>query len=132
MAAIEYELYVFGGVNSKGSLKKMVRYNTVRNIWFEFPTIGGSFAAREGAGLVVVEGKLWLLLFGFNTRVLDHVQCYDPAAVTCTQKQTSGEKPCPRSGLRVVFLGKTYCFLEVRLGGKLVAMVKCSVVIFVG
>lgn len=105
MTAIEKKIYIFGGVSSRGPLKTMAGYDTVTNLWFEVPTPGDSFAARERAGFVAVEGRLWVI-FGFNQSVLDDVHFYDPATKRWTQVQTLGEKPCPRGGFATSVSGE--------------------------
>ncbi|CAN6920077.1 hypothetical protein Bca4012_090530 [Brassica carinata] len=97
MAAIGKKVFVFGGVSTTGLQKTLYVYETDSKVWSELPSPGYSFPEREGAGLHVVGGKLWVL-YGFNGGMLDDVHTFDPDQQMWTQVETSGEKPCPRRG----------------------------------
>lgn len=70
MAAIGKRVFVFGGASATGLQKTLYSYETDRKVWSELPGPGYSFPEREGAGLHVVGGKLWVL-YGFNGSMLD-------------------------------------------------------------
>lgn len=97
MAAIGKKVFVFGGVSTTGLQKTLYVYETDSKVWSKLPSPGYSFPEREGAGLHVVGGKLWVL-YGFNGGMLDDVHTFDPDQQMWTQVETSGEKPCPRRG----------------------------------
>ncbi|CAH8361967.1 unnamed protein product, partial [Eruca vesicaria subsp. sativa] len=96
MAADENNVYVFGGVSSKERLKNLDAYNIVEKKWVQCATPGESLSARGGAGLEVVEGKVWVV-YGFDGCEVDDVHYYDPVEDKWTQVETYGEKPCARS-----------------------------------
>ncbi|KAG7568540.1 Jacalin-like lectin domain [Arabidopsis thaliana x Arabidopsis arenosa] len=105
MAADEKNVYVFGGVSATVRLKTLDAYNIVDHKWVQCSTPGGSFSIRGGAGLEVVQGKVWVV-YGFNGCEVDDVHRYDPAQDKWTQVETFGEKPCARSVFASAVVGK--------------------------
>ncbi|CAH8361337.1 unnamed protein product [Eruca vesicaria subsp. sativa] len=73
--------------------------------WAKCATPGESLSARGGAGLEVVEGKVWVV-YGFDGCEVDDVHYYDPVEDKWTQVETYGEKPCARSVFASAVVGK--------------------------
>ena len=96
MAADDKNIYVFGGVSATERLKTLDAYNIVDQKWKQCATPGESFSIRGGAGLEVVQGKVWVV-YGFNGCEIDDVHYYDPVEDKWTQVETFGEKPSARS-----------------------------------
>ncbi|KAJ0264241.1 Nitrile-specifier protein 4 [Hirschfeldia incana] len=105
MAADEKNVYVFGGVGGKDRLKTLDAYNVADKKWKKCATPGESFSIRGGAGLEVVEGKVWVV-YGFNGCEIDDVHYYDPVKDKWTQAETFGEKPSARSVFASAVVGK--------------------------
>ncbi|XP_010465665.1 PREDICTED: nitrile-specifier protein 1-like isoform X1 [Camelina sativa] len=96
MAADKNNVYVFGGVSSTDRLKTLDAYNIADKKWVQCSTPGDYFSVRGGAGLEVVQGKVWVV-YGFNGEEVDDVHYYDPVEDKWTQVETFGEKPSVRS-----------------------------------
>ncbi|KAF3585647.1 hypothetical protein F2Q69_00031458 [Brassica cretica] len=105
MAADETNVYVFGGVGATERLKTLDAYNIVDQKWVQCATPGESVSIRGGAGLQVVQGKVWVV-YGFNGCEIDDVHYYDPVEDTWTQVETFGEKPSARSVFASAVVGK--------------------------
>ncbi|ESQ48291.1 hypothetical protein EUTSA_v10020667mg [Eutrema salsugineum] len=105
MAADENNVYVFGGVSATERLKTLDAYNIVDQKWVKCATPGESFSIRGGAGLEVVQGKVWVV-YGFNGCEVDDVHYYDPVEDKWTQVETFGEKPSGRSVFASAVVGK--------------------------
>ncbi|EOA39049.1 hypothetical protein CARUB_v10011659mg [Capsella rubella] len=78
MATDDKNVYVFGGVSTTTRVNTLHAYNIVGQNWTQLPNPGESCKARGGPGLVVVQGKIWVV-YGFNGDEVDDVHCYDPA-----------------------------------------------------
>ncbi|CAN7001040.1 unnamed protein product [Brassica rapa subsp. trilocularis] len=113
MAADDKNIYVFGGVSATERLKNLDAYNIVDQKWVQCATPGESFSLRGGAGLEVVQGKVWMV-YGFNGCEVDDVHYYDPVEDKWTQVETFGEKPSARSVFASAVVGNTLCCSEVR------------------
>ncbi|KAL0743314.1 hypothetical protein Bca4012_084827 [Brassica carinata] len=83
MVSVGSTLYVFGGRDASRN------YN------------GESFSIRGGAGLQLVQGKVWVV-YGFNGCEIDDVHYSDPVK----QVETFGEKPSARSVFASAVVGK--------------------------
>nr|QWJ73415.1 nitrile-specifier protein 2-1 [Isatis tinctoria]QWJ73416.1 nitrile-specifier protein 2-2 [Isatis tinctoria] len=105
MAADENNVYVFGGVSATDRLKTLDAYSIVDQKWFQCATPGDSLIKRGGAGLEVVQGKVWVV-YGFTGNELDDVHYYDPVEDKWTQVETLGEKPSARSVFASAVVGK--------------------------
>ncbi|CAG7890085.1 nitrile-specifier protein 2 [Brassica rapa] len=105
MAADENNVYVFGGVSATERLKNLDAYNIVDQKWVQCATPGESVSIRGGAGLEVVQGKVWVV-YGFNGCEVDDVHYYDPVEDKWTQVETFGEKPSARSVFASAVVGK--------------------------
>ncbi|CAG7877394.1 unnamed protein product [Brassica rapa] len=105
MAADETNVYVFGGVGATERLKTLDAYNIADQKWVQCATPGESVSIRGGAGLQVVQGKVWVV-YGFNGCEIDDVHYYDPVEDTWTQVETFGEKPSARSVFASAVVGK--------------------------
>ncbi|WZZ61997.1 hypothetical protein YC2023_062104 [Brassica napus] len=105
MAADDKNIYVFGGVSATERLKNLDAYNIVDQMWVQCATPGESFSIRGGAGLEVVQGKVWMV-YGFNGCEVDDVHYYDPVEDKWTQVETFGEKPSARSVFASAVVGK--------------------------
>ncbi|AEE75806.1 jasmonate inducible protein; myrosinase binding protein-like [Arabidopsis thaliana] len=105
MAADEENVYVFGGVGAMDRIKTLDSYNIVDKTWFHCSNPGDSFSIRGGAGLEVVQGKVWIV-YGFNGCEVDDVHFYDPAEDKWTQVETFGVKPNERSVFASAAIGK--------------------------
>ncbi|CAD5323259.1 unnamed protein product [Arabidopsis thaliana] len=105
MAADEENVYVFGGVSATARLNTLDSYNIVDKKWFHCSTPGDSLTARGGAGLEVVQGKVWVV-YGFNGCEVDDVHYYDPVQDKWTQVETFGVRPSERSVFASAALGK--------------------------
>nr|AFP47627.1 nitrile-specifier protein [Cardamine hirsuta] len=105
MAADENNVYVFGGVGGTEQLKTLDAYNIVDQKWVQCSTPGDYFSIRGGAGLEVVQGKVWVV-YGFNGCEVDDVHYYDPVQDTWTQVETFGERPSERSVFASAAVGK--------------------------
>lgn len=96
MASDAKNVYLFGGVSKTVRLKTLNAFNVADHKWVQLPTPGDSCTGRGGAGLVVVQGKIWVL-YGFNGDECDDVHCFDVDRNKWTKVETTGEKPSPRS-----------------------------------
>ncbi|KAF8062860.1 hypothetical protein N665_1191s0015 [Sinapis alba] len=105
MAADEKNIYVFGGVSATERLKNLDAYNIAEQKWKQCATPGESVSIRGGAGLEVVQGKVWVF-YGFNGCEIDDVHYYDPVEDKWTQVETFGEKPSARSVFASAVVGK--------------------------
>ena len=105
MAADETNVYVFGGVGATERLKTLDAYNIADQKWVQCATPGESVSIRGGAGLQVVQGKVWVV-YGFNGCEIDDVHYYDPVEDKWTQVETFGEKPSARSVFASAVVGK--------------------------
>ncbi|KAJ0264237.1 Jacalin-like lectin domain-containing protein [Hirschfeldia incana] len=105
MAADENNVYVFGGVGTKMRLKNLDAYIIAEQKWVQCATPGESVSIRRGAGLHVVQGKVWVV-YGFNGCEVDDVHYYDPVEDKWTQVETFGEKPSTRSVFASAVVGK--------------------------
>ncbi|CAN8259107.1 unnamed protein product [Cochlearia groenlandica] len=105
MAADETNVYVFGGVSATERLKTLDKYNVPEQKWVQCATPKESFSIRGGAGLQVVQGKVWVV-YGFNGCEVDDVHYYDPVQDTWTEVETIGEKPSGRSVFASAVVGK--------------------------
>ncbi|KAG7577474.1 Kelch repeat type 1 [Arabidopsis thaliana x Arabidopsis arenosa] len=105
MAADEENVYVFGGVGARERIKTLDSYNIIDKKWFHCSTPGDSFSIRGGAGLEVVQGKVWVV-YGFNGCEIDDVHFYDPAEDSWTQVETFGVRPSERSVFASAAVGK--------------------------
>ena len=105
MAADDENVYVFGGVSKTVRLNSLHAYNIVDQKWTELPNPGESRVPRGGAGLAVVQRKIWVV-YGFCGDEMDDVHCFDPVESNWTKVETSGEKPWPRSVFALAVVGK--------------------------
>nr|QWJ73417.1 nitrile-specifier protein 2-3 [Isatis tinctoria]QWJ73418.1 nitrile-specifier protein 2-4 [Isatis tinctoria] len=105
MAADENNVYVFGGVSRTDRVKTLDAYNIVDQKWVQCATPGESLVIRGGAGLEVVEGKVWVI-YGFTGDELNDVHYYDTVEGKWTQVETCGEKPSARSVFASAVIGK--------------------------
>ncbi|KAF8083400.1 hypothetical protein N665_0775s0002 [Sinapis alba] len=105
MAGDDENVYVFGGVSKTVRLNTLHAYNIVDEKWSELPNPGESRVARGGAGLAVVQGKIWVV-YGFCGDEMDDVHCFDPVESNWTKMETIGEKPWPRSVFALAVVGK--------------------------
>ncbi|CAH2053548.1 unnamed protein product [Thlaspi arvense] len=105
MAADENNVYVFGGVSATVRLKTLDAYNIAEKKWVQCATPGESFSIRGGAGLEVVQGKVWVV-YGFNGCEIDDVHYYDPVEDKWTDVETFGVKPSARSVFASAVVGK--------------------------
>ncbi|XP_010487503.1 PREDICTED: nitrile-specifier protein 1-like [Camelina sativa] len=105
MAADKNNVYVFGGVSATERIKTLDAYNIADKKWVQCSTPGDNFSIRGGAGLEVVQGKVWVV-YGFNGCELDDVHYYDPVKDKWTQVETFGEKPSVRSVFASAAVGK--------------------------
>ncbi|EOA30383.1 hypothetical protein CARUB_v10013505mg [Capsella rubella] len=105
MAADENNVYVFGGVGATDRLKTLDAYNIADKKWVQCATPGENFSVRGGAGLEVVQGKVWVV-YGFNGCEVDDVHYYDPVQDKWTQVETFGERPSERSVFASAVVGK--------------------------
>ena len=96
MTADEQRVYVFGGCGVAGRLNDLWAFDVVDNKWVEFPSPGENCRGRGGPGLVVAQGKIWVV-YGFAGEEVDDVHCFDLAHKTWAQVETSGQKPTARS-----------------------------------
>lgn len=78
MAADEggHDLYVFGGCGKSGRLGDLHRYDTATGTWHCCPAPEPSIVGRGGAGMAVVNGKVYVV-GGFYGKEVSEVLCYD-------------------------------------------------------
>ncbi|KAL0899769.1 hypothetical protein Bca101_083730 [Brassica carinata] len=131
MVSVGSTLYVFGGRDASRNYNGFYSFDTTTNEWKlvtpveEGPTarsfhsmaadennvyVSGGVDAkpqsiRGGAGLEVVQGKVWVV-YGFNGCEIDDVHYYDPVEDKWTQVETFGEKPSARSVFASAVVGK--------------------------
>lgn len=105
MAADENNVFVFGGVGATARLKTLDAYNIVDHKWKQCSTPGDSMTTRGGAGLEVVQGKVWVV-YGFDGCEVDDVHYYDPVEDKWTKVETFGQKPSGRSVFASAVVGK--------------------------
>lgn len=108
-AADDRRVYIFGGCGVAGRLNDLWAYDVKDGQWVGFPKPGETCLGRGGPGLVVSEGKIWVI-YGFSGVELDDVHCFDPVSGEWALIETTGEKPTPRSVFSTVGIGK-YAFL---------------------
>lgn len=108
-AVDDRHVYIFGGCGVSGRLNDLWAYDVVENKWTEFVKPGDGLKGRGGPGLVVAQGKIWVV-YGFAGMEMDDVHCFDPARNEWTQVETKGEKPIARSVFSTVVIGK-YVFV---------------------
>ncbi|XP_061340684.1 thiohydroximate-O-sulfate sulfur/sulfate-lyase (nitrile-forming) NSP5 [Gastrolobium bilobum] len=92
----EQHIYIFGGCGVNGRLNDLWAFDVVDNKWVEFPSPGENCKGRGGPGLVVAQGKIWVV-YGFAGKEVDDVHCFDMVHKTWSQVETSGDKPTARS-----------------------------------
>ncbi|CAN6827562.1 unnamed protein product [Brassica oleracea var. botrytis] len=105
MAADGNNIYIFGGVTTKERVNTLHAYNIVDKKWTELPNPGESCKGRGGAGLAVVQGKIWVV-YGFIGEEVEDVHCFDPVESKWTKVETRGEKPWARSVFALAVVGK--------------------------
>ncbi|XP_065874118.1 thiohydroximate-O-sulfate sulfur/sulfate-lyase (nitrile-forming) NSP5 [Euphorbia lathyris] len=98
-------VYIFGGCGVDGRLNDLWGYDTVEKKWIKYPLPGDNCKGRGGPGLVVAQGKIWVV-YGFAGMEVDDVHCFDPAQGKWAQVETGGEKPTARSVFSTVGMGK--------------------------
>ncbi|XP_019101018.1 PREDICTED: nitrile-specifier protein 2-like [Camelina sativa] len=103
--AVWKHVYLFGGVSKTVRLKTLDAFNVDDQKWIKLPSPGDSCTERGGAGLVVVQGKIWAL-YGFNGNECDDIHCFDVDRKEWTEVATTGEKPSPRSVFAAAAVGK--------------------------
>lgn len=109
IAADHRRVYVFGGCGDAGRLNDLWAFDVDDQAWIKFPGPGEGCKGRGGPGLVVAQGKIWVV-YGFAGEETDDVHCFDPENRKWTQVDTGGEKPSPRSVFSTVAIGK-YIFI---------------------
>ncbi|CAN6834277.1 unnamed protein product [Brassica oleracea var. botrytis] len=105
MASDAENVYLFGGVSKTVRLKTLNAFNVSDEKWVQLPTPGDSCKERGGAGLVVVQGKVWVF-YGFYGDECDDIHCFDVDRNVWTKVETTGEKPSPRSVFAIAAVGK--------------------------
>ncbi|KAL0696520.1 hypothetical protein Bca4012_063700 [Brassica carinata] len=121
MASDENNVYVFGGTSQGDGFspnphrfRTVQSYNTSEGKWVQLPDPGENFEKRGGAGLHVVQGKIWVV-YGFSSSLKpgmkydyesDKVQYFDLASQTWTEVETTGDKPQARSVFASAVVGK--------------------------
>ncbi|KAL6287166.1 hypothetical protein ACE6H2_011556 [Prunus campanulata] len=105
VTADDRHVYVFGGCGVAGRLNDLWAYDVVDKKWIQYPKPGDNLKGRGGPGLLVVQGKIWVV-YGFAGEEVDDVHTFDPADGEWTQIQTNGEKPTARSVFSTVAIGK--------------------------
>ncbi|OAY32996.1 nitrile-specifier protein 5 [Manihot esculenta] len=98
-------VYIFGGCGVSGRLNDLWAYDVVEEKWIKHPTAGENCKGRGGPGLVVAQGKIWVV-YGFAGRETDDIHCFDPAEGKWEQVEISREKPTARSVFSTVGIGK--------------------------
>ncbi|CAN8315732.1 unnamed protein product [Cochlearia groenlandica] len=101
----EKNVYLFGGVSKTVRLKTLNAFSVVDERWVQLPSPGDSCKEREGAGLVAVQGKIWVI-YGFRGEECDDVHCFDVESKEWSKVETTGEKPQPRSVFAAAGVGK--------------------------
>ncbi|CAL1409672.1 unnamed protein product [Linum trigynum] len=104
-AADDRHVYVFGGCGVDGRLNDLWGYDVVEGKWVGYPSPGEGCKGRGGPGLVVAQGKIWVV-YGFAGMEVDDVHCYDPAQKKWAHVDTAGEKPTARSVFSTLGIGK--------------------------
>lgn len=105
MTADDRRVYIFGGCGVSGRLNDLWAFDVVDQKWIKYPTPGDNCKGRGGPGLVVAQGKIWVV-YGFSGAEMDDVHCFDPATGKWTQVETSGEKPSARSVFSIIGTGR--------------------------
>ncbi|KAG7605329.1 Nitrile-specifier protein 5 [Arabidopsis thaliana] len=105
MAGDDRKVYVFGGVTAKGRVNTLHAYDVVDQKWVEYPAAGEACKGRGAPGLVVVEGRIWVL-FGFDGNELGDIHCFDLASEQWKAVETTGDVPAARSVFPAVSYGK--------------------------
>ncbi|KAL5540255.1 hypothetical protein UlMin_044495 [Ulmus minor] len=108
--ADDHHVYIFGGCGVAGRLNDLWAYDVVSQKWIQFPSPGDKLKGRGGPGLVVAQGKIWVV-YGFAGEETDDVHFFDPAQKEWAQVETTGEKPSPRSVFSTIGIGK-YIFIH--------------------
>lgn len=98
-------IYIFGGCGIAGRLNDLWAYDVIDQKWIEYPTAGEKCKGRGGPGLVVVQGKIWVV-YGFVGMEADDVHRFDPTQKEWVEVETSGDKPTARSVFSTVSIGK--------------------------
>lgn len=98
-------VYVFGGCGDAGRLNDLWAYDVVDQKWVSFPLPGESCKGRGGPGLVVSEGKVWVV-YGFAGKEMDDVYYFDLVKREWSEVETKGEKPSARSVFSTTAIGK--------------------------
>ncbi|ESR61052.1 kelch repeat protein [Citrus sinensis] len=104
-AADDRHVYIFGGCGVSGRLNDLWGFDVVDRKWIQYPSAGENCKGRGGPGLIVTQGKIWVV-YGFAGVEVDDVHCFDPAHAQWAQVETSGEKPTARSVFSTVGIGK--------------------------
>ncbi|KAM1461554.1 hypothetical protein ACFXTO_046717 [Malus domestica] len=73
--------------------------------WIQYPNPGDNLMGRGGAGLLEVQGKIWVV-YGFAGEEVDDVHILDPAHGEWAQVETNGKKPTARSVFSTVAISK--------------------------
>ncbi|KAL1220446.1 Thiohydroximate-O-sulfate sulfur/sulfate-lyase (nitrile-forming) NSP2 [Cardamine amara subsp. amara] len=105
MASDANNVYLFGGVSKTVRLKTLNAFNVANEKWVQLPSPGDSCKERGGPGLVVVQGKIWML-YGFDGDECDDIHCFDVDRNEWKKVETTGEKPPPRSVFAAAAVGK--------------------------
>lgn len=105
MTADDRHVYVFGGCGVSGRLNDLWAFDVVDQKWIQYPTAGDNCRGRGGPGLLVVQGKIWVV-YGFAGEETDDVHYFDLTQNKWAQVQTGGEKPTKRSVFSSVAIGK--------------------------
>lgn len=98
-------VYIFGGCGVAGRLNDLWAYDVVDQTWIQYPKPGDNLRGRGGPGLLVAQGKIWVV-YGFAGEEADDVHTFDLAHKEWAQVETSGEKPTARSVFSTVAIGK--------------------------
>nr|A1XLE2.1 RecName: Full=Phenyl-N-(sulfonatooxy)methanimidothioate sulfolyase; AltName: Full=Thiocyanate-forming protein; Short=LsTFP; Short=LsatTFP [Lepidium sativum]ABD73013.1 thiocyanate forming protein [Lepidium sativum] len=119
IAADDNHVYIFGGVSKGGvqstpfRFKSTIVYNIAEGTWSQLPNPGPDFEPRGGAGLAVIDKKLWVVCGfanstsgGINDYNSNKVQYYDLVSGKWIEVKTSGVKPSGRSVFAYAVIGK--------------------------
>ncbi|CAA7022499.1 unnamed protein product [Microthlaspi erraticum] len=105
LASDEKNIYLFGGVSKTSRLKLLHAFNVADEKWVQLPTPGDSCKERGGTGLVLVQGKLWVV-YGCDGCETDDIHFCDLEKKEWSKVETTGEKPPPRSVFATAAVGK--------------------------
>lgn len=109
MTSDNCHVYIFGGCGVEGRLNDLWAYDVINHKWTNHPSPGDTCKGRGGTGLVVAQGKIWVV-YGFAGHEVDDVHCFDPAQSSWAKVETTGEKPTARSVFSTAGIGK-YIFI---------------------